>query len=59
MTKYAKFLKDILINNQKLEEHEIVMLIEECNVALQMKLPSKLKDPGSFKSLALSDVLII
>lgn len=59
MTKYAKFLNDILINNQKLEEHEIGMLIEECNVVLQMKLPPKLKYPGSFKSLALLEVLII
>ncbi|KAF5451909.1 hypothetical protein F2P56_026965 [Juglans regia] len=48
MPKYAKFLKDILSNKQKLEEHMIVMLTEESSTILQKKLPPKLKDPGSF-----------
>ncbi|KAL4610105.1 hypothetical protein ACB092_08G028300 [Castanea dentata] len=48
MTKYAKFLKDIISKKQKLEEHETIMLTEESSAILQKKLPPKLKDPGSF-----------
>ena len=48
MPSYAKFLKEILSNKRKLEEHETVMLTEECSAILQNKLPTKLKDPGSF-----------
>ena len=48
MPKYAKFLKDILANKRKLEEHETVMLTEECSALISNKLPLKLKDPGSF-----------
>ncbi|KAL2471945.1 Uncharacterized protein Adt_40081 [Abeliophyllum distichum] len=48
MPSYAKFLKDILSNKCKMEEHETVMLTEECSTILQNKLPPKLKDPGSF-----------
>ena len=48
MLKYAKFMKDILNNKRKLEEHGTVMLSEECSAILQNKLPPKLKDPGSF-----------
>ncbi|XP_022855926.1 uncharacterized protein LOC111377105 [Olea europaea var. sylvestris] len=47
MPSYAKFLKDILSNKCKLEEHETVMLTEECSARIQKKLPPKLKDPGS------------
>ncbi|KAM6559046.1 hypothetical protein CsatA_028285 [Cannabis sativa] len=43
-----KFLKDILSNKRKLEEFEMVALTEECSTVLQMKLPPKLKGPGSF-----------
>ena len=32
--KYAKFFKDILSNNQKLEDHDKVMLNEESSVIL-------------------------
>jgi len=32
--KYAKFFKDILSNNQKLEDHDKVMLTEESSVIL-------------------------
>ena len=46
--KYAKFMKEILRNKRKLEDHEIVMLNEECNTILLNKLPPKLKDPRSF-----------
>ncbi|KAJ9174043.1 hypothetical protein P3X46_017115 [Hevea brasiliensis] len=45
---YAKFLKEILSNKKKLEEFETVALTEESSTILQNKLPSKLKDPGSF-----------
>ncbi|XP_065617480.1 uncharacterized protein LOC112003412 [Quercus suber] len=48
MPKYAKFLKDIISKKLKLEEHEIVMLIEESSAILQKKLLPKLKDLGSF-----------
>ncbi|XP_052206778.1 uncharacterized protein LOC127811105 [Diospyros lotus] len=48
MPSYAKFMKEIISNKRKLEEHETVMLTEECSAILQNKLPPKLKDPGSF-----------
>ena len=41
-------MKEILSNKRKFEEHEIVMLTEDCTAILQNKLPPKLKDPGSF-----------
>ncbi|XP_022877997.1 uncharacterized protein LOC111395986 isoform X1 [Olea europaea var. sylvestris] len=37
MLSYAKFMKDILSNKRKLEEHETVMLTEECSAILQKK----------------------
>ncbi|KAH9792938.1 hypothetical protein KPL71_004353 [Citrus sinensis] len=48
MPLYAKFMKEMLSNKRKLEEHETVMLTEDCTAILQNKLPPKLKDPGSF-----------
>ncbi|XP_031273013.1 uncharacterized protein LOC116131503 [Pistacia vera] len=48
MPNYTKFLKDILSNKWKMEEHGTVMLTEECSAILQNKLPPKLRDPGSF-----------
>ena len=48
MPSYDKFLKKILSNKRKLEEHETVALTEEYNVVIQNKLPTKLKDPSSF-----------
>ena len=49
MPKYAKFMKKILQNKRKLEDHETVMLNEECSTILQNKLlPPKLKNSGSF-----------
>ena len=47
MLKYRKFIKDILRNKKKLEDHETVILNEECNTILLKKLSPKLKDPGS------------
>ncbi|XP_012480885.1 uncharacterized protein LOC105795772 [Gossypium raimondii] len=46
--KYAKFLKELLTNKRKFEELSIVELNEECSAIFQNKLPTKLKDPGSF-----------
>ncbi|XP_050213909.1 uncharacterized protein LOC126665222 [Mercurialis annua] len=45
---YAKFLKEIISNKNKLEEYATVGLTEECSARLQRKLPPKLKDPGIF-----------
>ena len=48
MPSYLKFIKKILSNKRKLEEHETIALTKECSAILQKKLPPKLKDPGSF-----------
>ena len=48
MLKYAKFLKEIVMHKRIFEEHEKVMLTEECSALFQKKLPPKLRDPGSF-----------
>ena len=48
MPKYGKFMKDILRNKRKLEDHETMMLNEECSAILLKKLPPKLKDQRSF-----------
>ena len=45
---YVKFLKEILSNKRKLEEHETIALIEECSAVIQNKLPAKLKNLRSF-----------
>ena len=47
MPKYVKFMKEILRNKRKLEDHETVMLNEEYNAILVSKLPPKLKASGS------------
>ena len=48
MSSYVKFLKEILSNKRKLEEHETVALTEECSAVMLNKLLAKLKDPESF-----------
>ncbi|XP_073133731.1 uncharacterized protein [Henckelia pumila] len=48
MPNYAKFIKDVMSNNRKLQENEVVNLTEKCSAILQKKLPQKLKDSGSF-----------
>ena len=48
MPKYAKFLKDILSNKQKLEDISCVVMNETCSAVLQNRLPTKMGDPGSF-----------
>ncbi|XP_022845337.1 uncharacterized protein LOC111368339 [Olea europaea var. sylvestris] len=48
MPNYAKFMKEVISNKQKLEEYETVKLTEECSAIFQKKLPQKRKDPDSF-----------
>ena len=48
MSRYVKFMKDILFKKRKLGDYEIIALSEECSAILQQKLPPKLKDLGSF-----------
>ncbi|XP_049350311.1 uncharacterized protein LOC125814905 [Solanum verrucosum] len=46
--RYAKYVKEIVANKKRLIEYETVALTEECGSRIQNKLPTKLKDPGSF-----------
>ncbi|XP_057792692.1 uncharacterized protein LOC131009399 [Salvia miltiorrhiza] len=48
MPSYAKFLKEVISNKRKMGENETVNLTEECSAVLQRKIPTKIKDPGSF-----------
>ncbi|KAH9671338.1 hypothetical protein KPL70_017334 [Citrus sinensis] len=48
MPNYVKFLKDILARKRKLGEFETVALTQESSHMLQSKIPTKLKDLGSF-----------
>ena len=48
MPNYVKFLKDILAQNRRLGEFETVDLTQESSHMLQSKIPTKVKDPGSF-----------
>ncbi|XP_073119732.1 uncharacterized protein [Henckelia pumila] len=48
MPSYVKFLKEILSNKRKLEEHAMISLTENCSTLVQNKIPPKQKDPGSF-----------
>ncbi|XP_076951123.1 uncharacterized protein LOC143624312 [Bidens hawaiensis] len=48
MPKYAKFLKEIFTNKQKLAEVSFVPLSVGCSAILQSKLPKKMAYPGSF-----------
>ncbi|XP_073133382.1 uncharacterized protein [Henckelia pumila] len=48
MPSYAKFLKGILSNKRKLEEHAMISLTKNYPVLVQNKIPSKQKYPGSF-----------
>ncbi|XP_060178013.1 uncharacterized protein LOC132607949 [Lycium barbarum] len=45
---YAKYIKDIVANKSLFTEYTTVALTEECDSRIQNKLPTKLKDPGSF-----------
>ncbi|XP_060170587.1 uncharacterized protein LOC132601524 [Lycium barbarum] len=46
--KYAKYIKDIVANKSRFTEYATVALTEECTSRIQNRLPTKLKDPGSF-----------
>ncbi|XP_061341696.1 uncharacterized protein LOC133288019 [Gastrolobium bilobum] len=48
MPNYARFMKDLLSRKRKLRECETINLTEECNAISEKKLPTKVKDPGSF-----------
>ncbi|GJR73610.1 DNA-directed DNA polymerase [Tanacetum coccineum] len=48
MPKYAKMLKDLLTNKEKLLELANTPLNENCSAVLLRKLPEKLGDPGKF-----------
>ncbi|GJU22176.1 hypothetical protein Tco_1155518 [Tanacetum coccineum] len=48
MPKYAKMLKDLLTNKEKLLELANTPLNENCSSILLNKLPKKLGDPGKF-----------
>ena len=51
MSRYAKFLKDLLTNKRKTEEIAIMVLDARCSAILQKSLPNKMKDLGSFTIL--------
>ncbi|XP_056695142.1 uncharacterized protein [Spinacia oleracea] len=48
MPTYAKFLKEILTKKRVVDVVETISLPEICSAINQNKLPTKLKDPGSF-----------
>src|ERR1044072_8981733 len=49
MPQYAKFMKEIVSKKRRLSEmDETVEMTKECSAILQRKLPTKMKDPGSF-----------
>ncbi|XP_031095181.1 uncharacterized protein LOC115999474 [Ipomoea triloba] len=48
MSRYAKFLKDLLSNKRKLAKSATVVLGKECSAILHKSVPRKLKDPRSF-----------
>ncbi|XP_047268095.1 uncharacterized protein LOC124898497 [Capsicum annuum] len=51
MSKYAKYLKDVVNNKVKLQDIETVAFTEKYNFVVMKKMPKKLKDPGSFTLL--------
>ncbi|XP_070035618.1 uncharacterized protein [Nicotiana tomentosiformis] len=56
MSAYAKFLKDILTKNRKMEETSVVKHTEHCSAILQNKLPQKKpeKEIGEIRSVPIS-----
>ncbi|XP_026428652.1 uncharacterized protein LOC113324550 [Papaver somniferum] len=46
--KYARILKDLCTNKQRLTGYEVMKVGENTSSILQKKLPLKCKDPGSF-----------
>ncbi|XP_050878606.1 uncharacterized protein LOC127082412 [Lathyrus oleraceus] len=51
MASYAKFLKDILSNEKKLEDNETGTLTTECSAIIQNNMLPKLKDPGMLENV--------
>ena len=49
MPKYAKYLKEIITNKRTWDINETVPLGETCSYIISKKLPTKLKDLGSFR----------
>ena len=47
MSKYAKFLKELISNKKKLQEFETITLTKECSAIISNKLPLKRKQLGS------------
>src|SRR3954468_22040227 len=45
MSKYAKFMKDILTKKKRMEEEEVIILDAQCS-AIISRLPQKARDPG-------------
>ncbi|XP_037494614.1 uncharacterized protein LOC119370468 [Jatropha curcas] len=45
---YGKFLKDLISKKRSWEDVSTVSLTEDCSSIISSKLPTKLKDPGSF-----------
>ncbi|XP_022024810.1 uncharacterized protein LOC110925147 [Helianthus annuus] len=48
MPKYAKLLKDIFSNKQKLKDMSCVVMNESCSAILQNRLPMKMGELGNF-----------
>ena len=48
MPNYATIMKEILNKKRKIVEEGIVNLTATCSAVIQQKLPTKMKDPGSF-----------
>lgn len=48
MPKYAKYFKAVVTNKTKLQDIEIVILIDMCSSVVISKMTKKLKDPGIF-----------
>ena len=48
MSNYVKFLKNIMSRKRRLGEFETVALTQDSSHMLQSKIPTKLKDLGSF-----------
>ena len=48
MPTYAKFLKDILFKKRGIGEYETIALTQECSDMVCERVPTKMKDLGSF-----------
>ncbi|XP_059302287.1 uncharacterized protein LOC132054261 [Lycium ferocissimum] len=48
ISKYAKYIKDLVVNKRHWTEFKNVALTEECSSRVRYKIPPKLKDPSSF-----------